>query len=112
MRHIVQRGLPQARAEISFTDSYPSMPPTAANYELLRRYSNISEELGFGPVLPFDPAQRGAADISFAASLVEAGMDGLGVYGSGSHTVEETVDLASLPRQTKRAAILIYRLTR
>ena len=112
MRHIVQHGLPQARAEISFTDSYPSMPPTEENYELLRLYSNVSEGLGLGPVLPFDPAQRGAADISFVASLVEAGMDGLGVYGSGSHTVEETVDLASLPLQTKRAAILIYRLTR
>ncbi|CAN5847954.1 M20 family metallopeptidase [soil metagenome] len=112
MRHIVQRGLPQARAEISFTDSYPSMPPTEENYRLLRLYSSVSEGLGLGPVLAFDPAQRGAADISFVASLVEAGMDGLGVYGSGAHTVEETVDLASLPRQTKRAAILIYRLTR
>jgi glutamate carboxypeptidase len=112
MRHIVQRGLPQARSEISFTDSYPSMPPTEENYRLLRLYSSVSEGLGLGPVLAFDPAQRGAADISFVASLVEAGMDGLGVYGSGAHTVEETVDLASLPRQTKRAAILIYRLTR
>ena len=112
MRHIVQRGLPQARAEISFKDGYPSMPATAENYELLRRYSNVSEGLGLGPVLPFDPAQRGAADISFVASLVEAGIDGLGVYGSGSHTVNETVELASLPRQTKRAAVLMYQLTR
>ncbi len=88
------------------------MPPTEENYRLLRLYSSVSEGLGLGPVLAFDPAQRGAADISFVASLMEAGMDGLGVYGSGAHTVEETVDLASLPRQTKRAAILIYRLTR
>jgi glutamate carboxypeptidase len=112
MRHIVQRGLPNAQAEISFSDGYPSMPPTEANYELLRQYSNGSEALGLGPVLPFDPSQRGAADVSFVASVVEAGMDGLGVYGSASHTVEETVDLRSLPLQTKRAAVLIYRLTR
>jgi glutamate carboxypeptidase len=112
MRHIVQSGLPQTRAEISFTDGYPSMPPTEANYQLLRRYSDASEALGLGPVLPFDPARRGAADVSFVASLVEAAMDGLGVYGSGAHTVEEKVDLTSLPLQAKRAAVLIHRLTR
>lgn len=112
MRHIVEKGLPHTRAEITFTDGYPAMPPTDANYELLRHYSGISESLGYGPVLPFDPALRGAADISFVAPLVEAGMDGLGIYGAGSHTVEETAELSSLPQQTKRTAILIYRLTR
>lgn len=112
MSHIVERGLPQSNAEISFSDGYPSMPPTAENYALLRMYSDVSEGLGLGPVLPFDPARRGAADISFVASLVEVGMDGLGVYGSGSHTVAETVDLTSLPLQAKRAALLMYRLTR
>lgn len=112
MRHIVQNGLPRAVAEITFADEYPSMPPTSANYALLRNYSEVSEALGLGPVLAFDPARRGAADISFVASVIEAGIDGLGVYGAGSHTVEETVDLASFSPQTKRAALLIYRLTR
>ena len=112
MRHIVARGLPQAHAEITFEDGYPAMPPTEANYELLRLYSTASEGLGLGPVLPFDPARRGAADVSFVASHVEAAMDGLGVHGSDAHTNEETVDLRSLPLQAKRAAILIYRLTR
>lgn len=112
MRHIVARGLPHSRAEISFTDGYPSMPPTDQNYALLRQYSGVSEALGLGPVLAFDPAGRGAADISFVASLVEAGIDGLGVYGDHAHTVEETVDLRSLSTQAKRAAILIHQLTR
>jgi glutamate carboxypeptidase len=38
-------------------------------------------------------------------------LDGLGLMGTGGHTVEETADLGTLPMQTKRAAILIYRLT-
>ncbi len=112
MRHIVEVGLPQTDAEITFMDGYPSMPPTDKNYELLEVYSNASEALGKGPVLPFDPALRGAADVSFVAPYIEAGMDALGVYGSGSHTVNETVNLNSMPLQVKRAAILIYRLTR
>ena len=49
---------------------------------------------------------------SFHASLVESGLDGLGAVGSHAHTVEETVNLRSLPVQAKRAALLIYRLTR
>lgn len=110
MRHIVASGLPNASAQIAFSDGYPSMPPTEANYELLRGYSDASEALGYGPILPFDPSQRGAADVSFVASLVDAAIDGLGPYGSDSHTVQETVDLNSLAPQTQRAAILMYRL--
>jgi glutamate carboxypeptidase len=65
-----------------------------------------------GPVTPFDPGQRGAADISFVASVVDAGLDGLGPEGSGGHTVEETVNLNSIERAARRAALLMYRLTR
>ncbi len=31
--------------------------------------------------------------------------------GSGGHTVEETADLRTLPSQTKRAALLMYRIS-
>lgn len=111
MRAIVARNLPRTSAEISFSDGYPSMPPTEENYTLLQMYDRISRELGHGPVAPFDPGSRGAADISFVAPFVP-GLDGLGPHGAGSHTVEETIDLRSLPRVTQRAALLIYRLTR
>lgn len=112
MRQIVARSLPRTSAEITFKDGYPSMPPTAANRELLAALSEVSVDLGMGPVQAFDPGRRGAADISFVASVIEAGIDGLGPEGSGSHTVEETVDLASIERAAKRAALLMYRLTR
>jgi hypothetical protein len=32
--------------------------------------------------------------------------------GDGGHTVNETADLTALPSQTKRAALLLYRLSR
>jgi hypothetical protein len=36
----------------------------------------------------------------------------LGAAGSGSHTVNESIDLTTLPLATKRAALMIRALTR
>lgn len=110
MRAIVADHLPGTSAEIEFLDKYPPMPPTAGNRALLAVLDRTSRDLGIGPVEPYDPADRGAADISFVAPHVD-GLDGLGVWGSGSHTPEESVDLTSLPIVAKRAAVLIHRLT-
>jgi glutamate carboxypeptidase len=112
MREIVARHLPGTTAEIEFRDSYPPMEPTPANYELLAQLDRVSLDLGFGAIEPVDPGRRGAADVSFVATLVDASLDGLGIVGSAGHTVEEKVDLRSLPLMAKRAAVLIYRLTR
>jgi glutamate carboxypeptidase len=57
-----------------------------------------------------DPLQRGAGDIAFVSHL--PGLVGLGAGGSGAHAPGETVDLRTLDRQTKRAAILMHRLSR
>lgn len=112
MRKIVERHLPQTGAEIEFIDSYPAMSPSPANDALLAFYSRVSEDLGYGAVAGNDPGARGAADISFAAPLVDASIDGLGPIGEYAHTPEEQLDLTSLREATERAAILIYRLTR
>jgi glutamate carboxypeptidase len=50
--------------------------------------------------------------IAFVAEMVEAGLDGLGPSGSGGHTVDEVIDLRTIPKAAARAAVLIYRLTR
>jgi glutamate carboxypeptidase len=39
-------------------------------------------------------------------------IDGLGMSGTGGHTVDETGLMSSLPNQSKRAALMIYRLYR
>jgi glutamate carboxypeptidase len=112
MKAIVARHLPQTSARITFTEGYPSMPPTPANAALLAQLNGINRDLGLPQMEAFDPGRRGAADVSFVAPYVGAALAGMGVHGSGSHTVDETADLATLPSQTKRAALLIYRLTR
>lgn len=111
MRAIVDESLPGTSAEISFTDKYPAMPPSEGNRRILAVLDEVSRALGVGPVEPFDPGSRGAADISFVAPFVD-GIDGLGVWGGGSHTPDETVDLRSLVPVTQRAAILIHQLAR
>lgn len=112
MEAIVARHLPQTDATITFTEGYPSMPPTEGNEQLLSLLNDINRDLGAPVMEPFDPGRRGAADISFVAPHVDAGLAALGVFGSGSHSPEEQIDLASLPTVIKRAALLIYRLTR
>jgi glutamate carboxypeptidase len=36
--------------------------------------------------------------------------DGIGLMGRDDHTAGETADLRTLPTQTSRAALLLYRL--
>lgn len=108
---IVKQSLPGTQSSIVFQDGIPAMSPTMNNMKLLDAYSQVSSDLGFGPVKPFDPGQRGAGDISYVASIVPSNLSGLGPIGFGTHSVIETLDLSSLPIQTQRAAILIYRLT-
>lgn len=108
---IVKQHLPGTKAEVTFTNGIPAMPPTENNLQLLQQYSKVSEDLGQGKITPLDPNIRGAGDISHVASIVPANLAGLGPVGIGSHSVIEAVELNSLPIQTERAALLIYRLT-
>jgi len=111
MSAIVADHLPHTDAEIYFLDRYPAMPPTDGNMSLHSMLSTISEELGDDPLPALDPSRRGAADISFVAPYVDA-LGGLGGQGENMHSPNERLDLDSLPTAVKRAAILIYRLTR
>ena len=109
MRAIVGQHLPGTRAEITFRDSYPAMPPTSAGAQLLARFDAVSRSLGYGPVEGDPPESRGAGDVSFVAPHV-TGMDGLGVSGRGSHSPDESVNLNSLRMAGERAAVLMHRL--
>ena len=111
MRAIVAENLPQTKAKITFTDSYPAMRPTAGNQMVLDELNKISLALGQGGVSAYDPGRRGAADISFVADYVD-GLDGLGTMGRGAHTLQETVNLKTINDLIQRTALLIYRLTR
>lgn len=111
MRAIAAATLPGAHATLTFVDSYPPMAPSERSAALLAVLDSVSRDLGEGPIESLDPGARGAGDVSFVAQDV-AGLDGLGASGEGSHAAGEWVDLTTLPRQVKRAALLLYRLGR
>lgn len=111
MRTIVSKSLPNTKSEISFLEGYPPMAPTEGNKRLLAIYDQASRDLGFGPVEAVDPSRAGAADVSFVAKIVPMAIDGLGLSGHDDHTEKETADLDMLGPLTKRAAVLMHRLT-
>jgi glutamate carboxypeptidase len=111
MQAIVARHAPGTSAELKFIDNYPPMAPTAGNRALLDRLNAINADLGLPAMAALDPLKRGAGDISFVAADVD-GLAGMGLASEGDHTSNESVDLRSLERQAKRAALLMTRLGR
>jgi glutamate carboxypeptidase len=112
MREIAGKSLPHTRAELTFDEGYPPLAPTAGNERLLVLYDRVSRDLGMGPVEAVNPDRAGAADVSFIADHVPMIIDAAGLKGKDGHTVGETADLAALPLQAKRAAVLIARLAK
>jgi glutamate carboxypeptidase len=110
MLEIVGEHLPRTTAALTFSEGYPPLADTEGNRDLLALYDAASRDLGLGPVAAVDPRKAGAADVSFVADLVPHVLDGIGLMGSGGHTVEEIADLTTLPTQAQRAALLLYRL--
>ena len=112
MEGVVRESLPHTSAQIAFDEGYPPLSPTDGNQRLLAMYDQASRDLGGGPVTAVNPDRAGAADVSFVAAHVPMILDGIGLMGDGGHTAQETADLRTLPSQSKRAALLIYRLGR
>jgi glutamate carboxypeptidase len=110
MQAIVGSSLPGTKAEIRFDPGgYPPMAPTEGNRALLARLNTVNSDMGLEQMGELDPMERGAGDISFVAADT-VGLVGLGSAGSGSHAPGESVDIPSISRQAKRAAILMSRL--
>lgn len=108
MQAIVAEHLPGTDAQITFSDGYPPMAPTEGNRAVLAKLNAVNRDLGLPEMAEFDPAKRGAADSSFVAADVDT-LAGMGPISGNAHAEGEWVDLASLPRQALRSAVLISR---
>ena len=111
MQDIVAHHLPKTTATITFGEGYPAMAPTAQSRALLGILNQANASLGFKAMPELDPMKRGAGDISFVADMIP-GLAGIGATGEGAHAPGETIDLSAQPINTKRDALLMYRLSR
>ncbi|HEY3707445.1 MAG TPA: M20/M25/M40 family metallo-hydrolase [Terracidiphilus sp.] len=110
MRDLVAQHLPKTSATIDFGEGYPAMAPTDENRALLKLLNQANKELGFGEMPELDPMKRGAGDIAFIADLLP-GLAGVGATGEGAHAPGETVDLKAQAINTKRDAVLMWKLS-
>jgi glutamate carboxypeptidase len=111
MEAIVAQHLPRTGATITFGDGYPAMAPTAESRALLGILNQVNASLGLTAMPELDPMRRGAGDIAFVAGIIP-GIAGVGATGEGAHAPGETIDLSTQPINTKRDAVLMYRLSR
>ena len=111
MEVIVGQHLPKTGATITFSEGYPAMAPTAQSRALLGILNQANASLGFGAMPELDPMKRGAGDIAFVADILP-GVAGIGATGEGAHAPGETIDLTAQPINTKRDAVLMYRLSK
>jgi len=111
MEAIVAQHLPKTNATIKFGEGYPAMAPTAGSRALLGILNQVNSSLGFAAMPELDPMKRGAGDIAFVSPPLP-GLAGIGATGEGAHAPGETMDLLPQPINTKRAALLMYRLSR
>jgi glutamate carboxypeptidase len=113
MQAIVADGrLNGATARLEFDpDEYPPMAPTEGSRAILAKLNVVNANMGLEQMGELDPMKRGAGDISFVAQDVD-GLIGLGAASDGDHAPGEKVNIPSIWRQAKRAAILMSRLSR
>jgi glutamate carboxypeptidase len=110
MLTIVAQHLPKTTAKITFYEAYPAQPPTQGNRAVLKLLNQVNRSLGQPAMPELDPMKRGAGDSAFVAEFIPT-LAGVGSSGAGDHSAKEEIYLPSLPLNSKRAALLIYRLT-
>jgi glutamate carboxypeptidase len=111
MALIVSQHLAKTDASIEFQDGYPAMAATPGNRALLGVLNEVNRDAAFPHMEELDATQRGAGDISFIAQYVDS-LAGMGSMGGNGHREGEFIDLDRQPTQTKRAALLMYRLSK
>ncbi len=112
MQEVAAASLPRTSATLTFDDGYPPLAPSDANKARLAVYDRASRDIGSGEVTAVDPRRAGAADVSFVAGRAKAIIDGVGMRGKDGHTANEAADLAAMPVQAKRMALMMHRIVR
>ena len=98
--------VPKVKTSVTFGASHPAIDLNEKSQKLLSIALQISKEQG---QMRYHEKTGGAGDIAIAGQAGIGVLDGLGLAGEGMHTVNECVNLSSLPRQIDFAAEMILR---
>jgi glutamate carboxypeptidase len=96
-----------ARLEVSGGIARPPWSPTPEGRALYQRARQVGERLGLEMK---EAATGGGSDGNFTAALGVPTLDGLGVVGGGAHSVDEWIEIDSLPQRAALLAELIREL--
>ncbi|MBQ8161240.1 MAG: M20/M25/M40 family metallo-hydrolase [Clostridia bacterium] len=96
--------VPGVRTTLTFGASHPAIDLNEKSQKLLDMALAITASQGRSFV---HERTGGAGDISIAGQAGIGVLDGLGMLGTGMHTVQETADISSMPQQIEMAARLI-----
>lgn len=98
----------QAGFQVTRGVTRPVWEPTAATLELAGRAEALHKAVGIG----FShKSQGGGSDGNFTGAMGVPTLDGLGVEGDGIHTLNEHIDIPSLPARGRVMAGLLAGLT-
>jgi glutamate carboxypeptidase len=103
----LQPQLPGARLEIRGAINRPPMERSTNTVRLFE----LARSIGTGLGIDIDEGSTGgASDGNFTAALGIPTLDGLGAVGDGAHSIDEYVEIASLPMRAALLAGLIQRI--
>lgn len=85
----------------------PVWEPNAATLALYERARGIAQEIGFDIT---HGSAGGGSDANFTGAMGIATLDGLGLRGSGAHTLDEHIEIDSLPERARLMAGLLATL--
>jgi glutamate carboxypeptidase len=103
----LQPQLPGARLEIRGAINRPPMERSTNTVRLFE----LARSIGTGLGVDIDEGSTGgASDGNFTAALGIPTLDGLGAVGDGAHSIDEYVEIASLPMRAALLAGLIQRI--
>ena len=104
--HALQPHLAGARLEIRGGINRPPMERSFDTAKLFELARHIGAEIG---IHIQEGSTGGASDGNFTSALGIPTLDGLGAIGDGAHSIDEFVDVASLPERAALLAGLIQR---
>ena len=105
--HALQPQLAGSRLEIRGAINRPPMERSSDTVRLFELARSVGSDLG---IEIDEGATGGASDGNFTSALGIPTLDGLGAIGDGAHSVDEYVEIASLPSRAALIAGLIQRI--